>query len=185
MITKHEWWITPVWEIQTEFDSKFNDLLIADVLSIKPSFNPKGFNIFDHSTERIEILKEYITKKAIECTSGLFNDKFMFNPFIERGWVNVQNPKNGMPLHDHGSTVLAATYYIKTPDNCGDLLLVDPRGAHDWGREYDNGIDCVKYKRITPSAGKLVMFPAYIMHMIEPNCSDEQRVSLSCNIINN
>jgi hypothetical protein len=40
-----------------------------------------------------------------------------------------------------------------------------------------------EFKTIRPEAGKLVFFPAYVLHYIEENRSDELRISLSTDMI--
>jgi hypothetical protein len=182
-IEKHEWWTTPVWERHTEFDKEFNSTLIKETMSINPSQHGVEFNIWDLDTPNITILKTKIFDTAKELTETWFNSDYEFTPKILRGWISRQKPQELLPLHDHGNVVIAAVYYISTPENCGDLLLVDPRSASNWNRETDKGIDGVRYKRITPKEGKLVLFPGYVSHMVEPNRSNQIRISLATNIV--
>jgi len=48
----------------------------------------------------------------------------------------------------------------------------------------DGGYRGIKYKRVTPKEGKLVMFPAYVLHEVEKNMSDNKRISITTNIHN-
>jgi uncharacterized protein (TIGR02466 family) len=179
---KHEWWATPVWEIETGFDSKFNDELLAEIDSIKPPANQFMFNIWDYNSPRISELRSVILVKVKDNVSPYLQQYSRFTPQLSRGWVNRQHPQQSLALHDHGGSLLACTYYIKTEQNSGDLLLVDPRGAANWESIKDGNIVGVKYKRVTPQEGKLVFFPAYVMHMVEINNSRSTRISLSANI---
>lgn len=181
-VTKHEWWVTPVWEIQTGFDSNFNNELLVEISKCVPPSNPYAFNIWDYKTPCITALKEKILSSAIQNASEYFPPFFKFVPTLTRGWVNRQSPGQSLSLHDHGGTLLACSYYIKSPKNCGDLLMVDPRGGVNWEWLREGNVSGIKYKRVVPEEGKLILFPAYVMHMVEINRSEQTRISLATNI---
>jgi hypothetical protein len=183
--TKHEWWATPVWEIETGFDSTFNNELLVEIEKCKPPTNPYMFNIWDYSTPNITILKQKILSAAKENVSPYFEKFYKFNPILSRGWVNRQHPGNSLALHNHGDAMMACTYYIKTTNDCGDLQLVDPRGGANWDLAREGNVLGIKYKRIKPTEGKLVMFPAFLVHMVELNKSTSTRISLATNIYSN
>lgn len=182
MIIKHEWWTTPVWEIETGFDLNFNNALLNEISRCKLPTNPYMFNIWDYTTPRICELKDKILTCVKDNVSSYLPQYSTFNPQLSRGWVNRQAPQQSLALHDHGNSLIACTYYIKSEKNSGDLLLVDPRGYVNWECVRDGNVNGVKYQRVTPQAGKLVFFPAYIMHMVETNNSASTRISLSSNI---
>lgn len=179
---KHEWWSTPVWEIETGFDSKFNDELLGEIAKCTPPTNPYAFNIWDYKTPCILALKDKILSSAKQNASEYFPKFFQFNPELTRGWVNRQHPGDTLALHDHGGTLMACSYYIKSPSNCGDLMLVDPRGGVNWEWLQEGSVSGIKYKRIKPREGMMVLFPAYVLHMVELNRSQNTRISLATNI---
>jgi uncharacterized protein (TIGR02466 family) len=102
-------------------------------------------------------------------------------PVNIEGKINVQYPGNMFPLHSHSHCHVASILYLVTPENCGDLLLVDPRGDNNWTERVDGNYSNLSYERITPKEGLLVFFPGYISHMVEPNKSDKVRVSVVTN----
>jgi len=179
---KHEWWSTPVWEIETGFDSKFNDDLLAEMVNCKPLTNPSAFNIWDYNTPCVLALKDKILSSVKENASEYFPSDFRFNPELTRGWVNRQHPGDTLALHSHGGALMACSYYIKSPPNCGDLMLVDPRGGVAWEWLQEGTVFGIKYKRIKPREGMMVLFPAYVLHMVELNRSQNTRISLATNI---
>jgi uncharacterized protein (TIGR02466 family) len=182
-ITKHEWWATPVWEIETGLSESFNLKLDAEINSLVVD-KDQPFSIWNYKKPCLMELKEIIIKHVIEISEGLFTSNFMFNQSPSGGWVNRQRTGEGMVLHDHGNSLMAITYYIKAPLGSGDLLLVDPRHSAGWDMQKENNIVGIRYKRITPTPSKLVIFPAYLLHMVEINKSRDVRVSLSTNISN-
>jgi len=62
------------------------------------------------------------------------------------------------------------------------LLLVDARGGGFFSQVREGNIQGVKSKRIRPEEGKLVIFPSYVIHMVETNLSKETRISISSNV---
>tara|TARA_A100001234_G_scaffold68921_1_gene60693 strand:+ start:8828 stop:9367 length:540 start_codon:yes stop_codon:yes gene_type:complete len=83
-------------------------------------------------------------------------------------WVNINQYKDFNWPHDHSDSALAGVYYVKTPNNCGDIAFEHP----------------VEDKMtIMPSVeGRLYIFPAWLRHRVNPNMSREERVSISFNL---
>lgn len=68
--------------------------------------------------------------------------------------------------HDENDELLSAVYYIRVPENSGDLIL------HD-----DDSRTIVQ-----PREGKLVMFAPSVLHEVTRNNSQEMRLSVAFNI---
>jgi uncharacterized protein (TIGR02466 family) len=175
-IVRNDWWITPVWEIETNFDTKFNNDLLREANS------SDHINVWNNNTPAINKLKEYTLKLVTELASPYISQNFRdFEFWHTNGWINYLSPGEHLPIHGHGGPKIALTYYIKAKPNSGDLLLIDPRNGCDWDNGTD-GINGTKFKRIKPVESKIVFFPGFLLHTIEPNISDETRVSLSTNM---
>lgn len=174
IVTKQDLWATPVWEVDTGFDAQFNAKLIEEFPNNKQT--GFSFNLWDCNTPHITRLKQ--------CIMDVVSREVRANLSMSRGWVNKQCPGKPLVIHDHSPAILAAVYYVNCPENSGDLLLVDPRGSTNWGRNPEGNLSNVKHQRIKPVAGKLVLFPAYILHMVEVNNSTENRISIATNIYN-
>ena len=83
-------------------------------------------------------------------------------------WFNAMRPGQlTMPHHhDEDDELLSAVYYIRVPENSGDLVM------HDGEREV----------RVHPVQSKLVMFPPQVLHEVTANNSNEMRLSVAFNI---
>jgi len=68
--------------------------------------------------------------------------------------------------HDENDELLSAVYYIRVPDNSGDLIL------HDDGKEVV----------VRPQEGKLVMFAPKVVHEVTVNLSVGMRLSVAMNV---
>lgn len=182
-VFRNDWWITPVWEVQTEFDDKFNQNLLLELklyYSNESMENIKEPNIWVMQTPCIRTLNEYMIKVVTELTYDYVAHNYNeFEYQHTRGWANYNLPGQSMGLHGHGGSKITATYYIQAEDNCGDILLVDPRGGVDWDKEIDNKLNGAKFKRITPKPSKLVFFPSYVLHSVDVNKSKNIRISLT------
>ena len=98
-------------------------------------------------------------------------------------WTNVYPHGSFVPHHNHGTAHWSGSYYVNAAENCGDLILFDPK-------EYalSNEPDFTKWRgnmsmplAVTP--GKLIIFPGYLKHETRPNLSSENRIIISFNII--
>lgn len=175
-IVRNDWWITPVWEIETDFDTRFNNELLREANS------SEHINVWNNDTPAINKLKEYTLQIVTELAAPYISQNFRdFKFWHTNGWINYVNTGGHLPIHGHGGPKIALTYYIKATENSGDLLLVDPRNGCDWDNGTD-GLNGTKFKRIKPKESKLVFFPGFLLHMVEPNQSSETRVSLSTNM---
>lgn len=179
-IIKNDYWSTPVWEIDTGLDEYFNLTLENELKAVKAPNN----DVWSYNSTRILELKNKIFESLDTVLSSYFTEQFPNKLCFLNGWVNAQQPGEDLALHSHGGAWLVSTYYVRVPKNSGDLLLVDPRGGVDWDLTHEGNTLGVKYRRITPTPGKLVIFPGYVMHSVETNKSNENRISVATNIQN-
>ena len=188
-IVKTDMWATPIWEIDTGIDNYFNAVLAAELDVIIRKTGTTRYNIWDVGSQPYAKLKEKLSECLNAAVAESFPPWYPFNPYIDFGWGNKSGPGEGLPLHAHEGYVLVMNYYVKCPPNCGDMLIVDPRGGVNWGWETDaeasRALTGIKYKRIKPVEGKLVIFPAFLMHMVDVNRSNDDRISIACNVHNN
>ena len=106
---------------------------------------------------------------------------------ITNMWANVNRYRDYNKAHIHTGTQWSFVYYVKVPDDSGNLVFVDPRirrisSAHEGINEsYDNPFTHDLYV-LTPLPGTLVFFPSYLEHYVEGNSNDIPRISISGNI---
>jgi len=108
-----------------------------------------------------------------------FNQTWNFT----NAWANVYPHGSFVPHHNHGTAHWSGSYYVNAAENCGDLILLDPK-------EYalSNEPSFTKWRGnmtfpISVVPGKLVIFPGYLKHETNPNLSLEDRVIISFNIL--
>ena len=85
-------------------------------------------------------------------------------------WVTVHDECVAHLTHDHPETMVAGTYYVRTPPGAGALKLYDPRTMHQ------------EHLIIHPRAGELVLFPGWLKHQVLPTSgSGGTRISIAFN----
>lgn len=90
-------------------------------------------------------------------------------------WFNVNSKDNYNEWHDHDQgdkDQLCGCLYLQVPDNSGNIEFRSKRP-----RTKPNA-DCLSIK---PEVGLLVLFPDDMFHRVEPNQSDEDRISMAFN----
>ena len=183
-------WQSPIWEEQTKFDEEFNEVLLEEIYSIGKNIvlgvdkDPHN-SIWDYSRPNLNILKQEIidivTKKIAQNIPQLrmLNirgcEHFM-------GWVNVREPGERLEVHGHTESAIAATYYIKAKEGCGDLVAFDSSHAIDWENNCLSGSPFMRARRFKPVEGRLIFFPSYVLHGVDENKSDDLRISLSTDL---
>lgn len=128
-----------------------------------------------------------LTDVLTEVMKSLENPEKPFIRMAIGSWVNI-NPKGSFNVvHDHVSNkrtnnFLSGAFYVRVPENSGNLFFQDPRTfvrcfPDQW--YFENGCD-MHY--VEPKENMLVLFPSWLSHGVEPNCSDQERISISFNI---
>ena len=90
-------------------------------------------------------------------------------------WANINDKYNYNAHHTHEG-ILSGVFYLHVPENSGRLILVDPAV-----RNHNSVIKNSNYG-IKPERLACIVFPSWLEHYVEPNQSDEYRISISFNI---
>ena len=190
MPKKNDWWLTPIWEIQTDFTPEFHEELLDEIYGVAKNIstgidkNPKD-SLWDYDTPHLSTLKAKILNIASDVAIKGIQEAQELNLKLEysMGWVNVIGKGEGIEAHTHNDCSLVATYYIKAPENSGDLVILNTKNIIDKdGKLLYSDKSELDHIHIKPVEGKLIMFPSYAMHEVQENKSDELRISLSTDI---
>ena len=106
--------------------------------------------------------------------------------FLTNVWININSKHDSNMIHSHARCILSGVYYIKTPKECGNIKFYHPACdliERDWthsSKEYHPANSNTWW--LPPSEGTLYIFPSWVKHLVEPNMSDEERISISFNV---
>jgi len=101
-------------------------------------------------------------------------------------WVNVNKQYQWNDIHDHNpyaGTMISGVYYVKTPPKCGRLRLFDPRWFTTNAPDLRYFNDGNSYHYFDPEPNLMILFPSWLKHDVEPNQSDEERISVAFNFV--
>jgi uncharacterized protein (TIGR02466 family) len=101
-------------------------------------------------------------------------------------WANVSSAGNSNMVHSHPAAYWSAVYYVRVGNvSGGHLLLYDPRmpalRMHAPGLQFkDFGPEAMA--RIKPVEGRIVLFPSWLSHSVEPLDGEGERISIALNL---
>ena len=180
---------TPLFEIHLkDVDNKVLEENIYSLRDIDEGVkvsNKKGWHsdyIFPDN-ENIELFKPLIT----ELPRVLKH--LPFKPIISEVtniviWANIGDKYSYNIAHNHPGCDISGVYYVKVPEgDCGNILFNDPR--HSWvygNRFFVDRYACGETAPRFPVEGNMYLFPSCLDHSVEPNNTDEDRISISFNL---
>ena len=139
---------------------------------------------FDRLTRRVNKLAEgisenlgYDRKRRLEVTTM---------------WSISNPPGAGNRSHIHPGALWSGVYYVQTPEGAGQIEMVDPRTVNLMSQaayipKTKRKKECWTKVKIKPAAGKILFFPSWLYHGIDPNLAtgtgrDSERVIIAFNI---
>jgi uncharacterized protein (TIGR02466 family) len=148
--------------------------------------NYKGW----HSTTDMGQKPEYqqLVTELLRMQKEIYNNEHLDrHARLGNMWANI-NPTDGMNQpHIHPNSLFSGVYYVKSQPKAGRLKIYDPRPGVQFimpTRKPGNpGKDMWRDVNIEPVVGRIIMFPAWLWHSVEPNKSNDLRISVSFNFI--
>jgi uncharacterized protein (TIGR02466 family) len=104
---------------------------------------------------------------------------------ITDSWANINPKGHSHMVHTHPNNFLSGVYYVKAPEGAGDIEFIDPRQQAlvlQPRATEDTPFNAWKH-RVTPQEGQLLIFNSWFQHRVRENCSEEDRISISFNIM--
>ena len=97
-------------------------------------------------------------------------------------WYNVNDLGSFNRPHEHGGAVVSGVYYVSIPKNSGSIVFLNTNLDLYYKHNIKN---YNKYNsstwKIEPEENKCILFPSYLVHYVEPNLSNKERISISFN----
>lgn len=112
-----------------------------------------------------------------------------------QAWPNVNRFGDYHNLHNHPHSWLSGTYYVQVPSgepkvkgrsdlNPGAISFFDPRAqANMLAVKGDGQVEAEH--RVMPEPGMILIWPAFVHHLVHPNLFEEPRISISFNVVLN
>jgi uncharacterized protein (TIGR02466 family) len=107
-------------------------------------------------------------------------------------WSISNPPGASNRSHIHPGAIWSGVYYVQAPEGAGQIELVDPRTVNlmnsaTFTQHAKRKTECWTKVKVKPVAGKMLFFPAWLYHGIDPNLAtgegrDSERVVIAFNI---
>lgn len=99
---------------------------------------------------------------------------------LDGSWISFLNKGDYYHDHNHPGVKVAAVYYYATNGNDGSIRFTNPNPYMFSGQWPADGTseECIFFP---PKVGRLIMFPAWMVHRVEENHTDNERISISIN----
>ena len=84
-------------------------------------------------------------------------------------------------MHNHIPDIWSGIYYVQAEENDARICFYDLNKTSNWPwRPVESNFSSMKM--FAPKTGKLYLFPSYIMHEVEQQTTESDRISISFNI---
>ena len=137
-----------------------------------------------HEMPQFKSLVDELFKMQFEVFKEEWLDR---EPKLGNMWANINPPGGYNRPHIHANSLFSGVYYIKAPANSGKLVCNDPRpGVQTVMPTRKKGQPPKHLWRevhLEPKVNRIIMFPSWLWHSVEPNESNDIRISVSFNFI--
>ncbi len=185
---------SPVWTFQINNYKMINEEMykfiknsqMKDQVGINKSnikgWHSKDFDLNDNAPQNfISFILSHIEQVMVDMNW----DKQKQTAKINNMWAIINTGGSANLRHQHGNSTISGAYYVRAPENCGDIIFYDPRPAPVYS--YPNAISPntlnAQVNGISPKEGALVLFPSYLDHSVNENKSASERIVISFNIV--
>ena len=103
-------------------------------------------------------------------------------------WMNINRKGDYNTSHDHAMCHLAGVFWLKTPKNCGNIHFFSPHSfthgseMQRYTEDFQKKTNVYSSYWFSPVEGSILVFPACLIHRVDSNQSDEDRISASFNL---
>ena len=143
-----------------------------------------------HSQTDMHEKPEYkpLVDELFRMVHQVFNEEFLDKrAVLGNMWANINYQGGYNKPHVHPNALFSGVYYVKTPPNCGNLICQDPRPGIQTCMPTRKKVEIPKYLwrdvHLQPQENRAIMFPSWLWHSVEPNQSNDIRISVSFNFI--
>lgn len=167
-------------EVIRKLDAERSDMT-ADYLS-------GAFLTLDHPA--VGWLKQCFDRAVLDFARHLGIDYEL--AWSVQAWPNVNRFGDYHNLHNHPHSWLSGTYYVAVPEGreAGSRSDLDPNAISFFDPRPQANMTAIRgdgqvdpEHRVLPRGGDLLVWPAFLHHLVHPNLAQEARISVSFNVV--
>ncbi len=184
---------TPVWTTNLDNYKTINEQMYNYIKSNKKNdekgiskSNVKGWhsNDFNLNDKDPQNFIAFILPAIENVMNDMNWDKEKQTAKISNMWAIINTGGSANLRHQHGNSTISGAYYVRAPQDCGDIVFYDPRPAPIYSYPNVKSVNFLnaQVNGISPVEGALILFPSFLDHSVNENKSNEERIVISFNI---
>ena len=182
---------TFVWraDLGREIHQAINETIVARLGQLRrcsPRLQPGQPWQSNQELHRLEELRDLVACINEVAGNVLDHLKIGYEEFeITACWANVNASGASHRSHNHPNNFLSGVYYVKTQEGADTINFHDPRNQTGIIRPTVTELTADNTDQVVVKVadGTLLVFPSWLHHSVDPNESDEERISVSFNIM--
>ena len=182
---------TLVWKVQlkAEFHDAIDAKIFATLEGVRHDLPELGLGQGWQSDQTLHEREEM--RDLISCVSNVAKSILRFlrlgyDAFEITGcWATVLAKGAMHKAHSHPNNFLSGVYYVRTPLGADTINFHDPRNQARVIRPPVVELTAENTDQVVVKVtnGTLLVFPSYLEHSVDANMSEEERISISFNIM--
>jgi uncharacterized protein (TIGR02466 family) len=177
---RNELFETPLWSSKLNlnidlllkiFDESVKNNYTAQKSSVDGSIQTQNLcsvGSFAYSKNKIEKLFKDTTNQSVSITTA---------------WICKNPPGSRNKNHIHGGCDLSGVYYMRTPENSGNIIFSNPNPVAQH-KDLNSKDKCFWHQfSLKPVEKGILFFPCWVPHEVETNRSQKDRLALSFNMV--
>ena len=172
-------------DLAQRFNAVFMELIEA-ARARHPELEAKGKWQTDQHLHQLPELAEFVDLLQAGTRHILDNYHLEYDELVITGcWANIGFPGSRHRQHAHPNNFLSGVYYVNAPPGGDTINFHDPRPQAGMITPPPTQPSPFTAHSLTLNVrtGTLFYFPAWLIHSVNPNTSDQERISVSFNIM--
>ena len=189
MLHKEFWFPTQIYIKEFNLDNNQLTDNIVNWSKQDPGLSKTNVNGW-HSKSDMHQKPEYkaLVDQLFQMQQEIFKEDCLADqPVLGNMWANINPPGGFNRPHIHPNSLWSGVYYVKTPKDCGHLKLEDPKTRAEMvmPKRTQDQLPQYLWREVhyEPIAGRCIMFPSWLNHTVDPNRSNDIRISVSFNFL--
>jgi uncharacterized protein (TIGR02466 family) len=187
----HNLFPTPVWVV--DFEQNIHEPLNAQIIrhldamiEERPAVDIGATLQTDNNMHEFDEFADLVAQLRRGTAAVLEFLEIKYDTFEITGcWANI-NPTGGINTpHTHPNNYLSGVYYVQTQQGADSIFFSDPRPQAGVVLPPTNSETIYSGNEIgfDAKAGRLIMFPSWLVHGVPANRSNRDRISVSFNVM--
>lgn len=180
-----------VWKIQlkAQLHQAINPTILAALAEMRREAPPLAPGHGWQSDQRLHEREEF--RDLVSCINNAAKSVLRFLRItydaveISGCWATVLPQGAGHKTHHHPNNYLSGVYYVQTRPGADSINFHDPRNQVGIIRPPVAELTAENTDQVVVRVkdGTLLVFPSYLQHSVDANTSEEERISISFNIM--